>query len=181
MINEFIERIIRPRPGAHRRRPVQEVEIHLRFIGRLELPVTELSEEEIKARSFCEERTHPQPGALSEAESGERTVGVPVTLTCKCCGQEFASKRTNTQFCGPNCRSKFYRRRRQRAAAGSVTCENCGRVFTTTRADVKYCGDDCRYQAQIKRQGARKKALREAKNEKERKQHKIKTQTCGLP
>ena len=45
------------------------------------------------------------------------------------------------------------------------TCENCGKVFTTTRSDVKYCGDDCRYAAQIKRQGARKKALREAKIE----------------
>ena len=32
-----------------------------------------------------------------------------------------------------------------------------------------YCSDDCRYAAQIKRQGARKKALREAKNEKETK------------
>ena len=45
------------------------------------------------------------------------------------------------------------------------TCENCGKVFTTTRSDVKYCGDDCRYQAQIKRQGVRKKALRGAKIE----------------
>ena len=36
-------------------------------------------------------------------------------------------------------------------------------------SDVKYCSDDCRYAAQIKRQGARKKALREAKNEKEAK------------
>ena len=34
---------------------------------------------------------------------------------------------------------------------------------------VKYCSDDCRYAAQIKRQGAWKKALREAKNEEETK------------
>ena len=54
---------------------------------------------------------------------------------------------------------------RSRACA----CENCGKVFTTTRSDVKYCSDDCRYAAQIKRQGTRKKALREAKNEKETK------------
>lgn len=86
-------------------------------------------------------------------------------LTCKCCGQEFASKRTNTLFCGPNCRSKFYRQEAAESRSRECTCENCGKVFTTTRSDVKYCSDDCRYQAQIKRQGARKKALREAKNE----------------
>ena len=47
----------------------------------------------------------------------------------------------------------------------ACTCENCGKEFITTRSDVKYCSDDCRYAAQIKRQGARKKALREAKIE----------------
>ena len=46
-----------------------------------------------------------------------------------------------------------------------IAISNCGKVFTTTRSDVKYCSDDCRYQAQIKRQGARKEALREAKIE----------------
>ena len=60
-------------------------------------------------------------------QSGERTVGVPVTLICKCCGQEFASKRTNTLFCGPNRRA--------------CTCENCGKVFPTTRSSVKYSTD----------------------------------------
>ena len=96
-------------------------------------------------------------------------LGVPVTLTCKCCGQEFASKRTNTLFCGPNCRAKFYRQEAAESRSRECTCENCGKVFTTTRSDVKYCSDDCRYAAQIKRQGARKKALREAKNEEEAK------------
>ena len=90
-------------------------------------------------------------------------------LTCKCCGQEFASKRTNTLFCGPNCRAKFYRQEAAEGRSRACTCENCGKEFITTRSDVKYCSDDCRYAAQIKRQGARKKALREAKNEKETK------------
>jgi hypothetical protein len=44
-------------------------------------------------------------------------------------------------------------------------CETCGKTFTTTRSNVKYCSEDCRYKAQIKRQGARKKSLQEAKNE----------------
>ena len=46
-----------------------------------------------------------------------------------------------------------------------LTCEHCGKVFTTTRNSVKYCSDDCRYAAQIKRQGERKKALRETTQE----------------
>ena len=45
--------------------------------------------------------------------------GGPVTLTCKCCGKgEFESKRTNTLFCGPNCRAKFYRQEAAESAAG---------------------------------------------------------------
>ena len=83
-------------------------------------------------------------------------------LTCKCCGQEFTSKRTKTLFCGPNCRAKFYRQEAAESRSRACTCENCGKVFPTTRSSVKYCSDDCRYAAQIKRQGARKKALREA-------------------
>ena len=125
--------------------------------------------EEIKRQEFLKKERIRSRERYQKLKSGERTVGVPVTLTCKCCGQEFASKRTNTLFCGPNCRSKFYRQEAAESRSRACTCENCGRVFTTTRADVKYCGDDCRYQAQIKRQGARKKALREAKNEKETK------------
>ena len=52
-------------------------------------------------------------------------------LTCKCCGQEFASKRTNTLFCGPNCRSKFYRQEAAESRSRACTCENCGKVITT--------------------------------------------------
>ena len=169
MINEFVEKIIVHAPEKIDGDRVQEVEIHLRFIGRFELPVTELSEEEIKRQEFLKKERIRSRERYQKLKSGERTVGVPVTLTCKCCGQEFASKRTNTLFCGPNCRAKFYRQEAAESRSRACTCENCGRVFTTTRADVKYCGDDCRYQAQIKRQGARKKALRDAKNEKETK------------
>ena len=75
----------------------------------------------------------------------------------------------DTLFCGPNCRAKFYRQEAAESRSRACTCENCGKEFITTRSDVKYCSDDCRYAAQIKRQGARKKALREAKNEKETK------------
>ena len=169
MINEFIEKIIVHAPERIDGDRVQEVEIHLRFIGQFELPAPELTEEEIKRQEFLKKERIRSRERYQKLKSGERTVGVPVTLTCKCCGQEFASKRTNTLFCGPNCRAKFYRQEAAEGRSRACTCENCGKVFTTTRSDVKYCSDDCRYAAQIKRQGARKKALREAKNEEEAK------------
>ena len=48
MINEFIEKIIVHAPERIDGDRVQEVEIHLRFIGQFELPAPELTEEEIK-------------------------------------------------------------------------------------------------------------------------------------
>ena len=165
MINEFIEKIIVHAPERIEGDRVQEVEIHLRFIGQFELPAPELTEEEIKRQEFLKKERIRSRERYQKLKSGERTEGVPVTLTCKCCGQEFASKRTNTLFCGPNCRAKFYRQEAAESRSRACTCENCGKVFTTARSDVKYCSDDCRYAAQIKRQGARKKALREAMNE----------------
>ena len=169
MINEFVEKIIVHAPEKIDGDRVQEVEIYLRFIGRFELPVTELSEEEIKRQEQLKRHRIKSRERYQKIKTGEHAVGQPFMLTCKCCGQEFASKRTNTLFCGPNCRSKFYRQEAAESRSRECTCENCGKVFTTTRSDVKYCSDDCRYQAQIKRQGARKKALREAKNEEEAK------------
>ena len=122
--------------------------------------IPELTEEEIKRQEFLKKERIRSRERYQKLKSGERSVGVPVTLTCKCCGQEFASKRTNTLFCGPNCRSKFYRQEAAESRSRACTCENCGKEFITTRSDVKYCSDDCRYAAQIKRQGARKKAVR---------------------
>ncbi len=165
MINEFIEKIIVHAPERIDGDRVQEVEIHLRFIGQFELPAPELTEEEIKRQEFLKKERIRSRERYQKLKSGERIVGVPVTLTCKCCGQEFESKRTNTLFCGPNCRAKFYRQEAAESRSRACTCENCGKEFITTRSNVKYCSDDCRYAAQIKRQGARKKALREAKIE----------------
>ena len=169
MINEFIEKIIVHVPERIEGDRVQEVEIHLRFIGQFKLPAPELTEEEIKRQEFLKKERIRSRERYQKLKSSERAVGVPVTLTCKCCGQEFESKRTNALFCGPNCRAKFYRQEAAESRSRACTCENCGKEFTTTRSDVKYCSNDCRYAAQIKRQGARKKALREAKNEKETK------------
>ena len=169
MINEFIEKIIVHAPERIDGERVQEVEIHLRFIGQFELPAPDLTEEEIKRQEQLKRHRIKSRERYQKIKAGEHAVGQPFMLTCKCCGQEFESKRTNTLFCGPNCRAKFYRQEAAESRSRACTCENCGKEFITTRSDVKYCSDDCRYAAQIKRQGARKKALREAKNEKETK------------
>ena len=133
MINEFIEKIIVHAPEKIDGDRMQEVEIHLRFIGRFELPVTELSEEEIKRQEQLKRHRIKSRERYQKIKAGEHAVGQPFTLTCKCCGQEFASKRTNTLFCGPNCRSKFYRQEAAESRSRECTCENCGKVFTTTR------------------------------------------------
>ena len=165
MINEFVEKIIVHAPEKIDGDRVQEVEIYLRFIGRFELPVTELTEEEIKRQEFLKKERIRSRERYQKLKSGERTVGVPITLTCKCCGKTFEARSTAKQFCNANCRAKFYRQKAAENRSRECTCENCGKEFITARSDVKYCSDDCRYAAQIKRQGARKKALREAKIE----------------
>ena len=165
MINEFVEKIIVHAPEKIDGDRVQEVDIHLRFIGQFELPAPELTEEEIKRQEFLKKERIRSRERYQKLKSGERTVGVPVTLTCKCCGKTFEASSTAKQFCNAICRAKFYRQEAAESRSRECTCENCGKVFTTTRSDVKYCSDDSRYQAQIKRQGARKKALREAKIE----------------
>ena len=124
MINEFIEKIIVHAPERIDGNRVQEVDIHLRFIGQFELPAPELTEEEIKRQEFLKKERIRSRERYQKLKSGERTVGVPVTLTCKCCGQEFASKRTNTLFCGPNCRAKFYRQEAAESRSRACTCEN---------------------------------------------------------
>ena len=165
MINEFIEKIIVHAPEKIDGDRVQEVEIYLKFIGRFELPEPELTPEEIKRQEQLRRHCIKSRERYQKIKAGEHAVGQPFKLICKCCGEEFESKRSNTLFCSPKCRTKFYRQEAAENRKRECVCENCGKTFTTERTDVKYCCDECRYAAQIKRQGERKKALREAKHE----------------
>jgi len=83
-------------------------------------------------------------------KAGEHTVGQPFKLICKCCGEEFESGRSNTLFCGPNCRAKFYRQEAAASRSRECVCGNCGKAFTTTRNDVKYCCEACQRKAHSK-------------------------------
>ena len=165
MINEFIDKIIVHAPEKVDGDRVQEIEIYLKFIGHFELPAPELTEEEIKRQEFLKKERARSRERYQKLKSGERTVGVPITQTCKCCGKTFEARSTAKLFCDVNCRAKYYRQEAAKERSRELTCEHCGKAFTTTRNSVKYCSDDCRYAAQIKRQGERKKALREAKHE----------------
>ena len=165
MINEFIDKILVHAPEKVDGDRVQEVEIYLKFIGKFELPAPELTPEEEKRQEQLRRHRIKSRERYQQIKAGEHAVGQPFKLTCKCCGKEFESRSSSAMYCSPNCRSKFYRQEAAKERSREVVCENCGKVFTTTRNSVKYCSDDCRYAAQIKRQGARKKVLRETRSE----------------
>ena len=139
---------------------VQEIEIYLKFIGRFELPIPELTPEEEKRQEQLKRQRIRSRERYQMLKAGEHTVGEPFKLTCKCCGKEFESKRSNTLFCGANCRTKYYRMEAAEERSRECLCGYCGTVFTATRWNAKYCSEDCRYKAQIRRQGARKAAKR---------------------
>ena len=58
MINEFVEKIIVNAPEKIDGDRVQEVDIHLRFIGQFKLPAPELTEEEIKRQEMLDKEVY---------------------------------------------------------------------------------------------------------------------------
>ena len=160
MINEFIDKILVHAPEKIDGDRVQEIEIYLKFIGRFELPEPELTPEEAKRQEQLRRHRIKSRERYQKIKAGEHAVGQPFKLTCKCCGTEFESKRSNTLFCNPNCRAKFYRQEAAESRSRECVCENCGTIFTATRKDVKYCCDDCKKEANRKRQKERNAAKR---------------------
>lgn len=165
MINEFIDKIIVHAPEKIDGDRVQEVEIYLKFIGRFDLPEPELTAEEAKRQEQLRRHRIKSRERYQKIKAGEHAVGKPFKLTCKCCGEEFESKRSNTLFCGPNCRAKFYRQEAAESRNRECVCENCGSTFTTTRSDTQYCSDSCRAAANRRMQKERNAAKRAAKAE----------------
>ena len=160
MINEFIDKIIVHALEKIEGDRVQEVEIYLKFIGQFELPAPELTEEETKRQEQLRRHRIRSRERYREIKEGRHVVGEPFRLTCKCCGEPFESKRSNTLFCGAACRTKFYRKEVGGKRSREAVCENCGKVFTTSRSNVKYCCDGCRTEANRKMQKERNAAKR---------------------
>ena len=163
MINEFIDKIIVHAPERIDGDRMQEVEIHLKFIGRFELPQQEPMPEEIKRQEQLRRHRIKSRERYRQIKAGEHSVGEPFRLTRKCCGKTFESMRSNTLFCGPNCRAKFYRQEAAEKRSHECVCENCGVTFTATRSDVKYCCDACRVEANRVRQRQRREAKKHEK------------------
>ena len=165
MINEFIDKIIVHAPEKVDGDRVQEVEIYLKFIGHFELPAPELTEEEIKRKEFLRKERARTRERYQKLKSGERTVGVPITQICKCCGKTFEARSTAKLFCDANCRARYYRQEAAKERSRELTCEHCGKTFTTTRSDTKYCSDACRTAANRRMQKERNTAKRAANAE----------------
>ena len=162
MINEFIEKIIVHAPEKVDGDRVQEVEIYLSFIGCFELPATEPTPEKVKREEQLKRHRIKSRERYRQIKAGERSIGDPFICTCRYCGKEFEAKRSDALYCSHDCQMKYYRQQAAEKRSRDCTCQNCGKIFTTTRSDVKYCCEDCRYEAQIKRQGAKKAAKRAA-------------------
>lgn len=156
MINEFVDKIIVHAPEKVDGDRVQEVEIYLKFIGRFDLPAPELTPEEEKRQAALHRHRVKSRERYQMMKAGEHVVGQPFKLTCKCCGEEFESGHSNTLFCSPKCRAKFYRREAAESRKRECICGNCGKAFTTTRSDVKYCCEACQRKAHSKMQYRRK-------------------------
>ena len=170
MINEFIDRIIVHAPTRDEYGDrCQEVEIYLNFIGKFDVPMPEPTPEELaeeeaqrKKRAAYRRKYERKKERARQIEAGEIIPGEPYHHVCKHCGNTFESKLPQAVFCGHNCSVAFYRREAAKKRSRECICGNCGKSFITTRSTVKYCSDDCRYQAQIKRQTAKKAAKRAA-------------------
>ena len=109
MINEFIEKIIVHAPERIDGDRVQEVEIHLRFIGQFELPAPELTEEESKRQEQLKRHRIKSRERYQKIKAGEHALSIqPFMLTCKCCGQEFESSGQIPCSAAPTA-GKFYR------------------------------------------------------------------------
>ncbi len=167
MINEFIDKIIVHAPEKIDGDRVQEVEIYLNFIGHFDLPEPELTAEEIKRQEQLRRHRIKSRERYKQIKEGTRVKGEMFKLICKNCGNAFESKHSNTLYCSPKCRAKYYRQEATENRRRECVCENCGKEFSTTRADVKYCSLDCRYESnrimQAKRYQAKKQQNQENK------------------
>ena len=158
MINEFVDKIIVHAPEKVDGDRTQQVDIYLKFIGRFDLPAPELTPEEEKRQASLHRHRVKSRERYQMMKAGEHAVGQPFKLVCKCCGEEFESTRSNTLFCGPNCRAKFYRQEAAESRSRECVCGNCGKAFTTTRNDVKYCCEACQRKAHSKMRYRRRQA-----------------------
>ena len=109
MINEFIEKIIVHAPDRSDGDRVQEVDIYLKFIGKFELPIPELTEEELREQERLRKERIRSRERYRRLKAGEN-LSPPFERICQNCGKNFSALRPNAKYCCPACRQKDYRR-----------------------------------------------------------------------
>ena len=167
MINEFVDKIIVHAPEKIDGDRVQEIEIYLKFIGRVDLPEPELTPEEIAEQERLRKERLRSRERYRRLKSGELVPGRLYQLECKCCGKAFESKYPTTMYCSKKCGGKAHRDRITESRRRDCSCANCGTLFSTTRADMKYCCQQCKVEANRKKQKLRNAAKRAAQVEAE--------------
>jgi len=155
MINEFIDKIVVHAPEKVDGDRVQKVDIYLSFIGHFELPLPELTPEEIKRQEQLKRRRIRYRERYRQIKAGERVPGQPIALTCKHCGKTFEARNSNALFCGRKCLREYHQQEAEEIRRRDCICANCGTAFTTSRKDVKYCCVKCREKAKYKRERQR--------------------------
>ena len=115
MINEFIDRIVVHAPDKSNGERVQEVDIYLKYIGKFETPMPELTEEELLEQERLRKSRAKERERYRRKKAGEN-VSPPYEKVCRECGKAFTAMSPKAKFCGPNCRERTYRRARKKAA-----------------------------------------------------------------
>ena len=138
MISEFVDKILVhgavKSPGLRE----QEVEIHLRFIGRFEVPMPEPTPEELAAAEAAEaerrrksilnhERYLKQKDRRKKIASGEIIPHTPFDLVCRECGAPFQAQRSNAAYCSDACRKRA-KNARKKAARDAKALEKAAAV-----------------------------------------------------
>ncbi|MDE7245779.1 MAG: recombinase family protein [Oscillospiraceae bacterium] len=109
MINEFIDKIVVHAPDRSDGDRVQEVDIYLKFIGKFDLPVPELTEEELREQERLRKERIRSRERYRRLKAGEN-LSPPFERVCQNCGKAFSALRPNAKYCCPACRQKDYRR-----------------------------------------------------------------------
>ena len=170
MINEFIDRIVIHAPTRDKYGDrCQEVEIHLNFIGKFDVPLPEPTSEELAEEEAQRKKRAKHRRKYERKKERERLIkegliipGEPYHFTCAFCGKTFDSTSSLAKFCTPKCREAFYRQEARKNRVIKCICANCGTAFVASRKSVKYCGDKCRVEANRRMQKQRNAEKREA-------------------
>ena len=119
MLNEFVDKILvhAPERDEYGGR-VQEIEIHLKFIGNFQVPEEEPTPEELAEDELVRKQRAEYRRKYAQRKERNRLIqeGVltPETLytrECPFCGKEFKAINPKQKYCNASCRTLYHRRK----------------------------------------------------------------------